>query len=118
VAERLVAGLPLSQALIQYRQRLFDEPRLCTLDILLRQPSCSKRLSRGEPAKNHAQSAVALNMDVADFWISAIAEMREPVKTVRQGRAGTPQAQPYRPCLRQQRRIGSERERRFQAARR
>jgi hypothetical protein len=37
VAERLVAGLPLSQALIQYRQRLFDEPRLCTLDILLRQ---------------------------------------------------------------------------------
>ena len=36
-AERLVAGLPLSQALIQYCQRLFDEPRLCTLDILLRQ---------------------------------------------------------------------------------
>jgi hypothetical protein len=35
--EWLVAGSPLFQALIQYRQRLTYEPRLCTLVILLRQ---------------------------------------------------------------------------------
>lgn len=44
-AEWLVAGLPLSQALIQYRQRLTAEPRLCTLVILLRQ-----NLSLNEPS--------------------------------------------------------------------
>ncbi len=33
----LVAGSPLFQALIQYRQRLTDEPRLCIMVILLRQ---------------------------------------------------------------------------------
>ena len=36
-AERLVVGLPLSQALIPYRQRLTVEPRLCMLVILSRQ---------------------------------------------------------------------------------
>ena len=36
-AEWLVAGSPLPQALIQFCQRLTNEPRLCTLIILLRQ---------------------------------------------------------------------------------
>ena len=44
-AEWLVAGSPLPQALIQFCQRLINEPRLGTLVILLRQ-----QLGGGPPA--------------------------------------------------------------------
>jgi hypothetical protein len=37
---------------------------------------CAKRLSRGEPVKNHAQSALAWISDVAGFWISGLGGKR------------------------------------------
>ena len=65
-AEWLVTGLPLSQALIQYRQRLTAEPRLCTLVILLRQHLSLNEPSGGGPIDDRC--------DPGTHWPPAAAE--------------------------------------------
>jgi hypothetical protein len=65
-AEWLVAGLPLSQALIQFRQRLAAEPRLCTLVILLRQHLSLNEPSGGGPIDD--------TCDPGTHWPTAAAE--------------------------------------------
>jgi len=65
-AEWLVARSPLSQALIQFCQRLTDEPRLGTLVILLRQKMSQNDSFGGGPADD--------TCDHGTRWPAAAAE--------------------------------------------